>query len=385
VLVVAQVSMSLMLLTASFLMVRGFQQSLLEGTGFAKDHLLMARFDPRLVQYNAAQTRQFYKLLAERAREAPGVQSAALTENPPLGLEDFDGIAFVPDGFQMPRDRENFTSTMDTVDEGFFETMGIPIMRGRGFLASDTADAPRVAVVNEQFAKHYWPGADAVGRYIRLDSHTGTPVEIVGVAQTIKWTTERPTDFVYMPLAQHPVPRMVLLLRSSGDPLQLVQSVKDVVRTLDSNMPISETRSYEDLYRYHAVEGPRVAIELVGTMGAVGLLLAIAGLYGLVAYNVSRRTREIGIRMALGAGPFDVLRLVMGKGLVLVGMGTVIGLGMGFAVEQLMNSMLFDVGGVDIAVYLMVVPSMFLVTMLGAYVPARRASRIAPTQALRYE
>jgi ABC-type antimicrobial peptide transport system permease subunit len=120
-------------------------------------------------------------------------------------------------------------------------------------------------------------------------------------------------------------------------------------------------------------------------MGAVGLLLAIAGLYGLVAYNVSRRTREIGIRMALGAGPFDVLRLVMGKGLVLVGMGTVIGLGMGFAVEQLMNSMLFDAGGVDIAVYLMVVPSMFLVTMLGAYVPARRASRIAPTQALRYE
>ena len=385
VLVVAQVSMSLMLLTASFLMVRGFQQSLLEVTGFAKDHLLMARFDPRLVQYNAAQTRQFYKLLAERAREAPGVQSAALTENPPLGLEDFDGIAFVPDGFQMPRDRENFTSTMDTVDEGFFETMGIPIMRGRGFLASDTADAPRVAVVNEQFAKHYWPGADAVGKHIRLDSGTGTPVEIVGVAQTIKWTTERPTDFVYMPLAQHPVPRMVLLLRSSGDPLQLVQSVKDVVRTLDSNMPISETRSYEDLYRYHAVEGPRVAIELVGTMGAVGLLLAIAGLYGLVAYNVSRRTREIGIRMALGAGPFDVLRLVMGKGLVLVGMGTVIGLGMGFAVEQLMNSMLFDAGGVDIAVYLMVVPSMFLVTMLGAYVPARRASRIAPTQALRYE
>jgi predicted permease len=385
VLVVAQVSMSLMLLTASFLMVRGFQQSLLEGTGFAKDHLLMARFDPRLVQYNAAQTRQFYKLLAERAREAPGVQSAALTENPPLGLEDFDGIAFVPDGFQMPRDRENFTSTMDTVDEGFFETMGIPIMRGRGFLASDTADAPRVAVVNEQFAKHYWPGADAVGKHIRLDSGNGTPVEIIGVAQTIKWTTERPTDFVYMPLAQHPVPRMVLLLRSSGDPLQLVQSVKDVVRTLDSNMPISETRSYEDLYRYHAVEGPRVAIELVGTMGAVGLLLAIAGLYGLVAYNVSRRTREIGIRMALGAGPFDVLRLVMGKGLVLVGMGTVIGLGMGFAVEQLMNSMLFDAGGVDIAVYLMVVPSMFLVTMLGAYVPARRASRIAPTQALRYE
>jgi predicted permease len=387
VLVVAQVSTSLMLLTASFLMARSFQHSVLQATGFAKDHLLMARFDPRLLQYNATQTQQFYKLLTERMRLAPGVQRAALTENPPLGLDDFEALAFVPDGFQMPRDRENFTSTMDTVDEGYFDTMGIAIMRGRGFLPSDTANAPRVAIVNEQFAKHYWPDADAVGKHIRLDSRTGTPVEIVGVTQTTRYRDpgERPTDFVYIPLAQHPVPRMVLLLRSSGDPLDLVNSVKDVVRALNPNMPISELRTYEDLYRYHAVEGPRVAIELVGTMGAVGLLLAIAGLYGLVAYNVSRRTREIGIRMAIGAGQSDVLRLVMSKGLVLVGTGTVIGLAMGFAVEHLMNSMLFNAGGVDVVAYLIVVPSMVLVAMLAAYVPARRASRIAPTQALRYE
>ncbi len=387
VLVVAQVSTSLMLLTASFLMVRGFQHSLLEGTGFAKDHLLMATFDPRLVQYDAAQTQQFYKLLAERVREAPGVESEALTQNIPLGQDDFDGVAFVPDGFQMPRDRENFNSTMDTADEGYFETMGIPILRGRGFLASDTADAPRVAVVNEQFAKHYWPGADAVGKHIRLDSRAGTPVEIVGVAQTIKYqaTSEKPMDFAYIPLAQHPIARMTLMLRSSGDPLQLIQSVKDVVRTLDPNLPMLHTMSYEDFYLNQAVKGPRIAMKLVASMGAVGLLLTIAGLYGLVAYNVSRRTREIGIRMALGAGSSDVLRLVMGKGLVLVGVGTVVGLAMGFAVEQLMNSMLFNAGGVDIVAYVIVVPSLFLVTMLAAYVPARRASRIAPTQALRYE
>src|SRR6266852_6124448 len=239
-LVVAQVSASLMLLTASFLMVRGFQHDLQEGTGFVKDHLLMTGFDPRVVQYNAAQTEQFYKLLAERVRQAPGVQSEALTQNIPLGTDDFDGIAFVPEGLQMPRDRENFNSTMDTVDEGYFQTMGIPILRGRGFLASDTADAPRVAVVNEQFAKHYWPGGDAVGKHIRLESRAGTPVEIVGVAQTIKYenTTDRPMDFVYMPLAQRPVARMVLLLKASGDPLQMVKPVKDVVRKLDPNMPM---------------------------------------------------------------------------------------------------------------------------------------------------
>ena len=139
------------------------------------------------MQYNEAQTQQFYKHLTERVRMTPGVQGAALTQNPPLALERFDAVAFVPDGFEMPRDRENFTSTMDTVDEGYFETMGVPIVRGRGFLASDTADAPRVAVVNEQFAKHYWPGADAVGKRIRLENRGGAPVEIIGVAETIKY------------------------------------------------------------------------------------------------------------------------------------------------------------------------------------------------------
>jgi putative ABC transport system permease protein len=387
VLVVAQVSVSLMLLMASFLMVRGFQHSLLDGTGFAKERLLMTSFDPRLVQYNAAQAQQFYKVITERMRSTPGVLSAALTQNIPLGLDGFDGVAFVPEGFQMPRERENFSSTMDTVDEGYFETMGIPVLRGRGFLEADTAQTSRVAIVNDQFAKHYWPGEDAVGKHIRLDSRDGTPVEIVGIAQNIKYhsTAERPIDFIYMPFAQHPVPRMTLMLRSSGDPLQLVGPLKDVVRTLDANLPMLDTRSYEEYYRNQAVEGPRIAMKLVGSMGAVGLLLTIAGLYGLVAYNASRRTREIGIRMALGAARSDVMRLVMGKGLVLVAVGTALGLVMGFAIEHLMNSMLFNAGGVDVAAYVAVVPVMFLVTMLAAFVPARKASRIAPTQALRYE
>jgi macrolide transport system ATP-binding/permease protein len=387
-LVVAQVATSLMLLTASFLMMRGFQRSFIDGTEFPKDHLLMARFDPRLVQYNGAQTQQFYEALVERASDAPGVQSAALTQNPPLGLDAFDDIAFVPEGFQMPVDRENFTSAMDTIDQGYFSTMGIALVRGRAFSAADTADAPHVAIVNEKFASHYWPGDSAVGKRIRLGGSAGAPIEIVGVAQTVKYrvgTGEERTDFVYLPLRQHPVARMVLLLRSTGDPLQLVGTLNQIVTSLDRNLPILETRSYEDLYRYSAVEGPRVAIELVGTMGLVGLLLAIAGLYGLVSYNVSQRTREIGIRMAIGAGPSDVLRLVLGKGVALVGLGTAIGLVMGFGVEHLMNAMLFNAGGIDLVAYAVIVPALFVVTLLAAYVPARRASMIAPTQALRYE
>ena len=389
-LVVAQIAMSLMLLAASFLMFRGFQHSLSEGLEFAeqaRDHVLMVRFDPRLVQYDASRAEAFYRQLAERVREAPGVRSVGFTLNPPLGLGEFGRIDFVPEGFQMPRDRESFRSPMDTVDQGFFETMGIPILHGRGFRSSDDAGATRVAIVNGKFANHYWPGADPVGKRVRLESASGAPVEIVGVAQTIKFGDgpAGESDFVYVPFAQHPSARMVLLVRSDGDPSELVPGVKDAVRALDPNMPMLQTMTYAELYRYAAVEGPGIAVKLVGTLGAVGVLLAIAGLYGVVAYNVSRRTREIGIRMAIGARPSDVLRSVLGKGLVLVAWGTTIGLVMGFGLERLMNSMLFDAGGVDVTVYLIVVPAMVLVTMLAAWVPARRAARIPPTIALRCE
>lgn len=387
VLVVAQVSTSLMLLAAAFLMFRGFQHSMMAGTGFPTDHLLVSSFDPRMIQYNASQAQRFYKELTDRLRETPGVRGGALMQNMPLGQDGFGNLAFVPDGFEMPRDRENFTSVMGTVDEGYFETMEIPILRGRGFLASDTAESPLVAVVNEQFARHYWPSSDPLGKYIRLDNRSGSRVEIVGVARTTKYldTGEKPMDFVYLPLTQHPTPQMTLVLRTTEDPSQLLPAVREAVRALEPNLPLLHSVIYEEYYLNQAVRGPAIAVKLVGAMGCMGLLMAVAGLYGLIAYNVSRRTREIGIRMAVGAGQSDVLRMVLAKGLVLVGAGIAFGLGMGFAVEQLMNSMLFDSGRVDLLVYLIVVPSLFVATMLAAYVPARRASRIAPTQALRYE
>ncbi|HEY1251639.1 MAG TPA: ABC transporter permease [Thermoanaerobaculia bacterium] len=389
-LVAAQVAMSLMLLAASFVMYRGFHHSLSEGLDFArdaKDHVLLARFDPRLAQYDADKTRRFYRQLVERIREKPGVRSAALCLNPPLGLDGWDLVTFVPENFDMPRDREVLDSRMDAIDGDYFRTMGIPIVRGRDFRGSDDEGAPRVAIVNEHFARHYWPNAEAVGRRIRLGGRAGDPVEIVGVAQDIHYgdTFGGRTDFVYMPVAQHPVSRLVLMVRADGDPLQLLEPVQEVVRSLDPNMPMLRTMSYAELYRYSVVVGPGIAIKLVGTLGAVALLLAIAGLYGLVAYNVSRRTREIGIRMAIGARPRDVLRLVMGKGLTLVAIGTLFGLAMGFAVERFMNSMLFSMAGTDVTVYLVVVPAMLLVTMLATWIPARRATRIPPTLALRCE
>jgi predicted permease len=386
-LVVAQVSTSLMLLAAAFLMYRGFTGLVLDGAGFPIDHVLMASFDPRLLQYNAAQTQNFYQLLSQRIRETPGVENAAFSQNIPLNDESFDALNFVPDGFQMPPDRDHFSSGTDTVDQRYFDTMRIPVLYGRGFLSSDTTDAPLVAVVNEKFARHYWPGANALGKRIRLDSASGPFLEIVGVAKTTSYmdSAEKPMDFIYLPLTQHPLPQLTLMIHCSGDALQLIQPLKETVRTLDPNLPLLRAMSYEEFYLNKAVRGPGIAVKLVAGMGLVGLFLAVAGLYGVMVYNVSRRTREIGIRMAIGARSSDVLRLVLGKGLVLVGLGTLIGLAMGLAVERLMDSMLFNAGRIDAVVYLAVVPALVAVTMLAAYFPARKASRIAPTQALRYE
>lgn len=386
-LVVAQVAMSLMLLTVTLLMARSFRETALRGAVADRHHLLMVRLDPRLAQYDAARTERLYDVLTARVREAPGVRRVGLTHNPPLGMGSFQAVAFVPEGVQLQADRESLVAAMDAVDEGFFAAMEIPILRGRGFLATDTAETPWVAVVNDHLARRYWPDGDAVGRRIRLDRRGGTPVEIVGVARTVAYRSpgETPIEFVYLPLAQHPIARMALLVQTTGDPLQLAGPVREIVRALDPDLPILETRTYQDLVRYHNVEGPGVAIRLVGTMGAVALVLAIAGLYGLIAYNVTRRTREIGIRMAIGAAPAQVLLGTIREGLLLVAIGAALGLTMGYGVERLMDSMIFETPGMDVAAYAVMVPAMVAVILLAAYLPARRASRISPTRALRYE
>jgi putative ABC transport system permease protein len=228
---------------------------------------------------------------------------------------------------------------------------------------------------------------DAIGKRFHLGKRGGPLVEIVGLTPTLRYRipSEKPTEFVYLPLSQRPVPRLTLLVRTHGDPLTFVEPLKGIVRSLDPDLPIVSVRSYAELYRYAVVDGPGIAVNLSLTMGLMALFLAVAGLYGLISYNVSRRTREIGIRMAIGADRADVVRLVLGKGLSLITVGAVIGLVLGFGVERVMDTAIFDTGHIDFLVFLFVVPSIFLVTMLATYLPALRASRIEPTRALRYE
>ncbi|MCU1273337.1 MAG: hypothetical protein JWO48_768 [Bryobacterales bacterium] len=385
-LVVTQVAISLVLLTVTTFLFRGFQHELGRGPGFRTDHLLMMSFDPGLLHYSETQTQQFFHQVVKRARSVPGVKSAALTFSIPMGTEMVDSLSIVPEGFQFSKGKEETSLLADDVDEGYFDTQGIRILKGRGFLPTDTADSPRVAVVNEEVAKNYWPGQDPVGKRFRLNDHNGPWVEIVGVAKTIKylWIAEPPTEFMYLPFTQRPKTRMTLLAESFGDPTSLAAPLREAVHALDANQPIYNVRTYDDYYHYRAVSTTNLILQSVGAMGVMGLGLAMVGLYGLVAYAAGRRTREIGIRIAIGAPRLSVLHMVMRQGLILALCGVGIGVVASFGAERLLNAV-FSSHGTDWRTYLVVAPALLLITMLAAYIPARRASRVDPMRALRYE
>ncbi len=384
-LVAGQVATSLVLLTVATFIYRGFRHELAQGPGFRTDHLLMMSFNPSLVHYSESQAQQFFRRVAERARFTPGVRSAALAFSVPMSPTQ-DGATIVPEGYQFPAGRDSINVLADTVDENYFSTMAIQIVQGRGFLITDTARSPRVAVVNEELSKRYWPGQNPVGKRFRQDGRNGPWVEIVGVAKTTKylWIAEPPTEFLYLPMSQHPQQRMTLLAESFGDASGLAEPLREVVRGLDANQPIYDIRTMEELYRMRAVNVPNMVIQPVAAMGMMGVLLAIVGLYGLVAYAAGRRTREIGIRMAIGAQRQAVLRMVMRQGLVLALCGIAVGLAASFGAERVLNA-IFMATGIDIVTYLLVAPVLLAVTLLAAYIPARRASRVDPVRALRYE
>ena len=388
-LVGCQVAVSLVLLTISVFMYHGFRRELASNQGFRKDHLLMMSFDPSLVHYSDAQTQQFYKQLVERTRSAPGVRAVALASSVPMSPEA-DAAAVVPEGYQFPTGKDNATVFANRVDENFFETMRVSLVRGRGFRETDSSDTPRVAVVNEQFAQHYWPGQDALGKRLRVQDakNPNSPwVQIVGITKTGKylWIAEPPTEFLYLPYRQNPKSRMVLVSESAGESAGIAAPLREVVRALDVNQPIFNVRTMEQFYDMRVVSSGNTIMEIVAGMGLMGMVLAMIGLYGLGAYAVSRRTREIGIRMAIGASRPAVLQMTLLRGLTPALYGLAAGLIASVFVERLLKVVFPTQTQTDIAAYLLVVPVLLAITMLAAYIPARRASRVDPMQALRHE
>lgn len=387
-LVGGQVAVSVILLVVATFIYRGFQQQLTTGPGFRTDHLLIMTMAPRQLGYTDAQAQQFFELLAERARGVPGVKSAALTRYMPM-----DGVGppvtILPEGFTSPEGEQSVSHQSSVVDEHYFDTLGVPILKGRAFRATDSADAPKVAIVNQVVAERYWPGKDPVGRRFRLDHDTGPWVEIVGVSKTTKYgfIIERPTEFLYLPYRQRASDSLWLLIESVGHPTSVVAPLREVVRSLDPNLPISNVRTMDDLYRMRSVDIVNVIISLIASMGIMGLGLAVVGLYGLVAYAASRRTREIGIRMAIGAGGSNVVRMVLAQGMTPALAGLAAGLLASVGVSRSLSAIFTGGPGGDGRTDVVALPLVAFVvlgtTFLAAYIPAYRASRINPTEALR--
>ena len=387
-LVVAQVALSLVMLIAAGLVVRTLQHLQTMSPGFDPQNALMASIEPDLQGYDQQRTDQFVRQLADRVRALPGVKSAAVTDFVPLSL-NYNSTGIHIEG-EPPVRGSDIPEAMDgSVGPGYFETMRIPVLQGRAFDERDTADAPEVAVVNETFVRRFFPGSDAAGAIGKRFSHRGSDgpwTEIVGVVGDGKYfsISEDPRPFAYFALSQGSSSELTLLVRTAGDPEAMAAPVREEVRRLDPTMPVYGVQS---LSRHMALSlfPARVAASLLGAFGLLALTLAAIGVYGVMAYSVAQRTREIGIRMALGARPRDVLRMVVRQGLQMSAIGLVAGLVGALGVTQLMSSLLYGVTSTDVPTYILISLLLAAVVLLASSVPALRAARVDPIRALRYE
>jgi hypothetical protein len=303
----------------------------------------------------------------------------------PMNQDFRENTPIVPDGYQLPKGLTNVVVPSSHVDEHYFDTMRARMVSGRAFLASDTTETPRVAIVNETLAGRYWPGQDALGKRLRLPD--GTWARVVGLAADAKYNfiAESAQPFMYLSARQEPTLRTTLVVATPGESAAIAAPIREVVQALDRAVPITGVWTMEQFYDGNVTGLTRLLTRTVGSMGLVGLGLAMVGLYGLMAYAVSRRTREIGIRMAVGAQPGSVLGMVMRHGFVLAGTGAVLGILLTIGVSGVLQAMFPWNQGIDLGIYAVVVPVLFAITSIAALVPARRAARIDPLLALRQD
>ena len=383
-LVVVQIGISMMLLVSSGLLVKDFSDLTAARAGFRVDHVLVMGVDPAMAGYNETQGAAFYRQLLDRVRSLPGVRSAVLAQHIPLGFSS-SSRDIVVEGFEMPPAQRSITITSNIVSDGYFSLMHIPILTGRAFGDRDQASSPHVAIVNEAMAKKYWPKGNAIGGRIRMEGKE--TLEVVGVAQTIKYrdASEPPLPFLYLPHLQQYSSFITLHVETQGDPTAIAPPVIAQISQLDRAMPVSDVQTLEHFFREGALFGSRLVMQVVLAIGLFGLLLAVTGLYGVIAYSVSRRTREIGIRMAIGARPSGVARLILRQGLKLISIGTAIGLLLALAASQAVASQLTGTSPFDPFVYFAGSVVLGGVSLLACYVPARRAARVDPLVALRQD
>jgi putative ABC transport system permease protein len=384
---VSEVALALVLLIGSALIMKSFWRVQQVNPGFVPDHVLAMEMElPTDSKYRTRpEQAEFFRRVLESVRSLPMVRSAGVTNLLPLDTSDeprteftIEGLAPLASGQRLPTDYRDASAD-------YFRTMGIPLRKGRYFTDQDKADRPLVAIINETLARRYWPdGSDPLGQRLRFSARL--VAEIVGIVGDVKHSglDKQSTPTVYTSYLQIPEMKMSLVVRTASDPAAMIRAVKNQVYAVDKDQPMYKIRTMEQAV-LESQSSPRFNLIMLGIFAAVALLLAAAGIYGVISYAVTQRTREIGIRMALGAERRDVLRLVIAQGTTLTITGVSVGLCAALALTRVMSTLLFGVSATDPAIF--VSASLFLaaVAIIASYIPARRAMNVDPTVSLRYE
>jgi putative ABC transport system permease protein len=389
VLVVAEFALSLILLTAAGLLGKSLIRLNQVNLGFRADHLLTVELYRSMSDDgNDANWRNwtgFYQQLLTRVQALPGVESAGATLALPIQGRVWN-ISFKIDGRPFGRPSEQPQADSRIVSNNYFDVMKIPLRKGRYFSEYDTKDSPHVAVVNEALARLYWPNESPVGRFIEMGAFGAGRCEIVGVVGDIRQTNlgDEPAPGIYVPYTQEIMPWQTLVVRTNSDPMALAAPIRHEVASLDPEQPVARVATMDELKGASTAQ-PRFRTFLLGAFASIALLLSAIGIYGVMAYTVTRRTNEIGVRMALGARPVNILRLIVGESTKLMFLGASLGVVGAYAVTRVMRSLLFGVSSTDPITFASVTMLLCFVALLATYIPASRASRIDPLVAMKYE
>ncbi|HET8948038.1 MAG TPA: ABC transporter permease [Candidatus Polarisedimenticolia bacterium] len=383
-LVVAQVALSLVALVGAGLFIQSLRNTQQIDPGFEPKNLLVMSFDVGAQGYDQARGEAFYRDAVERAKALPGVRSASLAANLPIAGGGFSRTVF-PEGRDQSTGSTGTFVVCDTTAPGYLDTLDIALHRGRDLTEADRPDKPLVVLINEAMAAKFWPGEEAVGKRFKF---YGDPDyrQVAGVVENTKLFSlgEEPQPKAFVPLGQYYEPAMTLLVRTTGDPKPLLESVRRAVQGMDANLPLTNVQTVSSLLD-QALWAPRMAAILLSIFGGLALLLATIGVYGVTSYSVGQRTHEFGLRMALGARTNDVLGLVLKQGMRPVAIGVGLGLVAALWVTRYVATLLVGVGATDPVVFSVIALLLLAVAALAGYVPARRATRVSPTVALRYE
>lgn len=387
-LVIGQVSLSIVVLIGAGLFLRSLNHARVINPGFAAEHILTLSFNTAAQKYDATKAQQFYQQLSNRVQALPGVQSVSLAQSAPLSYFYSPAMAapvFV-EGHEPPQGENPPFAGNNTIGPDFFRTLGVPLVSGREFTDRDREGAPLVAIVNESLVRELFPNTNPIGQRLHVMLRQPSSWEIIGVVKDSKYRSlgEDSTPYIFLPYLQNPQPAMALHVRTSGNPGELAAAVRREVQALDPNLPAFNVMSLADNIDISLFPA-RFGAVLVGVFGFLALLIASIGIYGVMSYGVSERTHEMGIRMALGARGRDVLRLVISQGMWLALIGVAIGAGLALAVTRVVKSYLYDVSVTDPVTFIGIALLLLGVALLACYVPARRATKVDPLEALRYE